>query len=113
MVVTMDTVPGRETSSVVGDVIGVVARSRELPRELRTPNMVDGYVTMLVRSRQDAVSRLVEMAEAAGANAVVGLRFDCSEITPSLSEVVAYGTAVVLAADPADTPSEDTNPPQG
>ena len=51
---------------------------------------------MLTESRQDAVGRLVEMAEAAGADAVLGLRFDCSEITQSLSEVAAYGTAVKL-----------------
>jgi hypothetical protein len=41
---------------------------------------------------------MVEMAVAAGADAVVGLRFDCSEITQSLSEVAAYGTAVRLVA---------------
>ena len=57
---------------------------------------MDGYVVMLTDSRQDAVSRMVEMAVAAGADAIVGLRFDCSEITQSLSEVAAYGTAVKL-----------------
>ena len=51
---------------------------------------------MLTESRQEAVTRLVQMAERAGATAVVGLRFDCSEITQSLSEVAAYGTAVRL-----------------
>jgi uncharacterized protein YbjQ (UPF0145 family) len=45
------------------------------------------------------------MAREAGADAVVGLRFDCSEITQSLSEVVAYGTAVKLA--PAPEPRGD------
>ena len=44
------------------------------------------------------MTRLVEMAEAAGADAVLGLKFDCSEITQSLSEVAAYGTAVRLVA---------------
>jgi len=55
---------------------------------------------MLTESRQDAVARMVEMSEAAGANAVVGLKFDCREITPALSEVAAYGTAVKLAGEP-------------
>jgi uncharacterized protein YbjQ (UPF0145 family) len=95
-VVTMETVPGREISSVVGDVVGVVARTRELRPDLRGGNPMDGYVVMLTDSRQDAVARMVEMAQAAGADAVVGLRFDCSEITQSLSEVAAYGTAVTL-----------------
>ena len=97
-VVTMDSVPGREIAEVVGDVVGVVARTRELRPDLRGGNPIDGYVTMLTESRQDAVNRLAEMAEAAGADAVVGLRFDCSEITQSLSEVAAYGTAVTLVA---------------
>jgi len=104
-VVTMDTVPGREIAEVVGEVIGVVARTRELRPDLRGGNPVDGYVTMLTESRQDAVGRLVEMADAAGADAVVGLRFDCSEITQSLSEVAAYGTAVALVAVPSEPES--------
>jgi len=95
-VVTMETIPGREISSVVGDVVGVVARTRELRPDLRGLNPLDGYVVMLTDSRQDAVARMVEMAVAAGADAVVGLKFDCSEITQSLSEVAAYGTAVKL-----------------
>jgi len=95
-VVTMETVPGREISSVVGDVVGVVARTRELRPDLRGLNPLDGYVVMLTDSRQDAVARMVEMAVAAGADAVVGVKFDCSEITQSLSEVAAYGTAVKL-----------------
>ena len=84
-------------------MIGVVARTRELRPDLRGGNPVDGYVTMLTESRQEAVGRLVEMAEAAGADAVVGLRFDCSEITQSLSEVAAYGTAVGLVPTPGRT----------
>jgi uncharacterized protein YbjQ (UPF0145 family) len=98
-VVTMENVPGREISGVIGDVVGVVARTRELRPDLRGGNPVDGYVVMLTDSRQDAVARMVEMAAAAGADAVVGLRFDCSEITQSLSEVAAYGTAVRLVPE--------------
>jgi uncharacterized protein YbjQ (UPF0145 family) len=102
-VVTMETVPGREISSVVGDVVGVVARTRELRPDLRGVHPLDGYVVMLTDSRQDAVARMVEMARAAGADAVVGLRFDCSEITQSLSEVAAYGTAVTLLPQAVET----------
>jgi uncharacterized protein YbjQ (UPF0145 family) len=101
-VVTMENVPGREISGVIGDVVGVVARTRELRPDLRGGNPIDGYVVMLTDSRQDAVARMVEMAVAAGADAVVGLRFDCSEITQSLSEVAAYGTAVLLMPDTED-----------
>jgi uncharacterized protein YbjQ (UPF0145 family) len=99
----METVPGREISSVVGDVVGVVARMRELRPDLRGGNPIDGYMVMLTDSRQDAVARMVDMAVAAGADAVVGLRFDCSEITQSLSEVAAYGTAVKLVPQKDET----------
>jgi uncharacterized protein YbjQ (UPF0145 family) len=95
-VVTLDALPGREIAEVVGDVVGVVARGRDLPPELRGGGMEAGYVSMLTRSRQDAIARAVEMAESAGADAILGLRFDCSEITQNMSEVVAYGTAVKL-----------------
>jgi uncharacterized protein YbjQ (UPF0145 family) len=101
-VVTMDTVPGREISGVIGDVVGVVARTRELRPDLRGGNPIDGYVVMLTDSRQDAVARMIEMASSAGADAIVGLRFDCSEITQSLSEVAAYGTAVTLVVEASD-----------
>ncbi|WP_375424517.1 heavy metal-binding domain-containing protein [uncultured Friedmanniella sp.] len=100
-VTTMDKLVGQEITEVLGDVLGVVVRTRELRADLRQGNPIDGYVTMLTESRQDAVARLVEMAVAAGAHAVVGLRYDCSEITQSLSEVAAYGTAVRLASEPA------------
>ena len=108
-VVTLDALPGREIAEIVGDVVGVVARSRDLPPELRGGGMEAGYVAMLTRSRQDAIARAVEMAESVGAEAILGLRFDCSEITQNMSEVVAYGTAVKLvplpgAADSAATP---------
>lgn len=121
LVVTLDAVPGRVVTGVLGDVVGVVARSRELPQHLRSGSALDAYALMLTQSRQDAVDRLVAMAQEAGADAVLGLRFDSSEITQSLSEVVAYGTAVTLnpvAAQPtedqeseAELPVEQLTPP--
>ncbi|GAB2593173.1 YbjQ family protein [Microlunatus antarcticus] len=99
-VLTMDAVPGRETTEVLGPVVSVVARTRELRPDLRNAGVVEGYTAMLTDSRQDAIAKVVDMAREAGADAVVGLRFDCSEITQSLSEVVAYGTAVKLAPAP-------------
>ncbi len=106
-VVTMDALPGREVATVLGEVVGVVARSRDLPAELRSQPVAEGYASMLTTSRQDAVARMIEMATAAGADAVLGLRFDCSEITQSMSEVSAYGTAVTLVPAPGDTPEEE------
>lgn len=105
-VVTMEALPGREVSAIVGDVVGVVARSRELPPELRSGNVQDSYATMLTDSRQLAVTKMIVMAQAAGADAVLGLRFDCSEITQSMSEVAAYGTAVKLVPTEGETGAE-------
>ena len=107
----MDVIPGRAIADYVGEVDRRSGPDPGARPDLRGGNPVDGYVTMLTESRQDAVGRLVEMAEAAGADAVVGLRFDCSEITQSLSEVAAYGTAVALVPipgeeEPADDPDK-------
>ena len=108
-VVTLDALPGREIAEIVGDVVGVVARGRDLPPELRAGGLEAGYVSMLTRSRQDAIARAVEMAESAGADAILGLRFDCSEITQNMSEVVAYGTAVKLVPLPGDADAGGTD----
>jgi hypothetical protein len=62
------------TRLVVGDVVGVVARTRELRPDLRGLNPLDGYVVMLTDSRQDAVARMVEMAVAAGADLIDTVR---------------------------------------
>lgn len=102
---TVDAVPGREVAGVIGEVMGLVARTRELPPQFRFANPVAGYESWLMATRHEAVTRMLLRAQEAGADAVVGLRYDCSEITQSLSEVVAYGTAVRLAevAETAET----------
>ena len=58
------------------------------------------YTKLLEDARREAVDRLVQSATAAGANAVVMMRFDSSEMGQTMSEIVAYGTAVVAEALP-------------
>jgi uncharacterized protein YbjQ (UPF0145 family) len=58
---------------------------------------VPQYTELLEDSRRQAIDRLVQNAAVLGANAVVGMRFDSSEIGQNLTEIVAYGTAVVVA----------------
>jgi len=54
------------------------------------------YTQLLEHARQDAIDRMVQHAEAKGANAVVMMRFDSSEMGDTMSEIVAYGTGVVI-----------------
>lgn len=110
-VMTMEQVPNATITQVLGEVIGVIARSRELPNGARGGRPAEAYGAYLTRSRQEAVTTMVEMARAAGADAVVGLRFDCSEITQSLSEVSAYGTAVLTTDQVADQGRHASSPP--
>lgn len=81
--------PGLRIERVVGVVFGVVTRPRDLAYN---PEMA--FVNTSVR--QDAVAHMVEQAQQAGADAVVGLAFDGGKISEGVSEVTAYGTAVIL-----------------
>lgn len=102
-VATTGEIPGRRISSVVGDAIGVVTRHHAQPSAPGRPVPTDpGLAAALTSSRQEAVRRMTAMALDAGANAVVGMRFDSQEAGPGLTEVAAYGTAVVLDTEVAD-----------
>jgi uncharacterized protein YbjQ (UPF0145 family) len=61
------------------------------------------YTELLEDTRRQAIDRLVRNATLVGGNAVISMRFDSSEIANTMSEIVAYGTAVLVEADPAVT----------
>ncbi len=102
IVVTSETVAGQRVRQTLGQVFGVVVRSRGLGGNIAAGlrSLVGGeiveYTQMLEEARKHAVDRLVANAALMGANAIVTLRFDSSEIGQTMSEIVAYGTAVVL-----------------
>lgn len=102
IVVTSETVAGQKVRETLGQVFGVVVRSRGLGGNLAAGlrPLVGGeiveYTQMLEEARKHAVDRLVANASAMGANGILTLRFDSSEIGQTMSEIVAYGTAVVL-----------------
>lgn len=102
LVVTTENVPGHRVTEVKGEVFGVVVRSRGLAGNfvaaLRTivGGEIKEYTALLETGRRQAIERMVAAAEREGANAVVMMRFDSSEIGQAMSEIVAYGTAVVL-----------------
>lgn len=105
LVVTTENVPGKRVREVKGQVFGVVVRSRGIGGNLMAGlrSIVGGeiheYTQMLEEARRHALDRLVSNADAMGANAVLMMRFDSAEIGQSMSEIVAYGTAVVLESE--------------
>jgi uncharacterized protein YbjQ (UPF0145 family) len=100
LIVTTNDVPGHDIVQVFGDVFGLTVRARDaftnFGAKLQTivGGEVVGYTKLLVLSRNEARSRLAAEAARMGANAVVAMRFDCSEMGGVMSEIAAYGTAV-------------------
>ena len=106
LVVTTERVPGYHVRKTLGQCFGVVVRSRGLGGNIMAGlrSLVGGeiheYTQLLEEARRHAVDRLVRNATTMGANAVIMMRFDSAEIGQTMSEIVAYGTAVVL--EPGD-----------
>lgn len=102
IVVTTETVPGYEIVAAQGQVFGLVVRSRGLGGNIMAGlrslggGEIHEYTQLLEDTRRQAVDRLVQNATAMGADAVVRMQFDSSEIGQTMSEIVAYGTAVTL-----------------
>lgn len=100
LIVTTDTIPGKNIIEVIGYVASGTVRSKNLGKDIGAglKSLAGGelhsYTEMQNESRQIAVGRLVEKAKALNANAIVGLRLMSSSIMNSASEMVAYGTAV-------------------
>lgn len=103
IVVTTPSVPGRETAELLGLVRGSTVRAKHLGSDIVASlrNLVGGevreYAQLLAGAREQALDRMVAEAAALGADAVVGMRFETSQIAQNASEVLAYGTAIRLA----------------
>ncbi|HEX3860402.1 MAG TPA: YbjQ family protein [Stellaceae bacterium] len=102
LVVTTENIPHHRVVEIVGQCFGVVVRSRGIGGNFMAGlrSIVGGeiveYTQMLEEARRHAVDRLVRNATAMGANAVLMMRFDSSEIGQTMSEIVAYGTAAIV-----------------
>jgi len=107
LVATTENVAGHRTKQTLGQVFGVVVRSRGLGGNIIASlrsiagGEIHEYTQLLEETRKQAVDRLVKNATIMGANGVVMMRFDSSEIGQYMSEIVAYGTAVILEPDNA------------
>ncbi|MCA1682409.1 MAG: heavy metal-binding domain-containing protein [Actinobacteria bacterium] len=94
--------PGMGIGRSLGICFGLVVRSMGLAKNFTAgfsalrQGEVSQYTELLEDSRRHAVDRMIENAQLLGANAIVGMRFDSSEMGQQLTEIVAYGTAVVV-----------------
>ena len=102
LVTTTERPAGYDVKQALGQVFGVVVRSRGLGgnimanlRALGGGEIIE-YTRLVEDTRRHAVDRMIENARAMGANAVVMMRFDSSELGQTMTEVVAYGTAAII-----------------
>ena len=101
-VVTTPNVPGKTVVRTLGLVRGNTIRARHVGKDIMAAmrNLVGSEVTeyakLLAESREQALDRMVEQAEALDANAVIGLQFQTSVVMGGAAEMMAYGTAVVV-----------------
>jgi len=116
IIVTTENIPGFRVRQVVGPAFGLTVRSRSIGGNLAaslksiTGGEVKSYVKLLEDARRQALDRLVTTATEMGANAVVMMRYDSSEIGQTMSEIVAYGTAVIV--DPVGFEQQQQASPQ-
>jgi uncharacterized protein YbjQ (UPF0145 family) len=110
IIATTPYVAGHRVTETKGQVFGLVVRSRGLAGNVAAGlrSLVGGeiheYTQLLEDTRRQAIDRMVENATMTGANAVISMRFDSSELSGTMSEIVAYGTAVVIVADAGAVP---------
>lgn len=102
LVTTAFDLPGYRTVRTLGVVRGIIVRSRSIVGSIGAglQTLVGGDITLFTElcetAREDAFRLLLEHAEALGANAVLGMRYDANEIASSVTEVLAYGTAAIV-----------------
>lgn len=99
---TAFTLAGQRVAKELGTVRGVVVRSRSIIGSFGAglQTLFGGDITLYTelceRARQDAYERMIQHARQLGANAVIGLRYDATEVMAGVTEVLCYGTAVVV-----------------
>jgi uncharacterized protein YbjQ (UPF0145 family) len=100
LITTTNDLPGYTIEEVYGEVFGLTVRSRNFGSQFGAGlkslvgGELKGMTKALAQSRTDVIARMVEEAEAKGANAIVAMRFDTSEMGGTWTEICAYGTAV-------------------
>jgi uncharacterized protein YbjQ (UPF0145 family) len=102
IIVSTESIPGREVSETLGIARGSTVRARNIGRDIFAglKNIVGGeiseYTKLLADSREQAIERMISDAKRLGADAIVNVRFMTSAVMAGASEMLAYGTAVKL-----------------
>ena len=102
IITTSEQVEGKKVTEAIGLVRGSTIRARHLGRDIMAGlrGVVGGEITeytkMMAEAREQAIQRMTEDAESKGANAIVGMRFTTSMVMSNASEILAYGTGVVV-----------------
>jgi len=102
IIVNTSTVPGKEIKEALGIARGSTVRARHLGRDIFAglKNLVGGeiseYTKLLADAREEALMRMIHDAENMGADAIVNIRFTTSQVMSGSSEILAYGTAVII-----------------
>ena len=107
LIATAPYVAGWRVLETKGQVFGLVVRSRGIGGNIMAGlrsiggGEIHEYTSLLEDTRRQAIDRMVQNATLMGANAIISMRFDSTELANTMSEIVAYGTAVVLVPDTA------------
>jgi len=102
LITNVEVVPGRQITQHLGLVQGSTVRAKHVGKDILSglKNIVGGelkaYTELLQDAREEATNRMIEQAQAIGANAITNVRFATSSITSGAAELFVYGTAVVL-----------------
>jgi uncharacterized protein YbjQ (UPF0145 family) len=102
IVTTTNDLPGYKVVRTLGVVRGLTVRSRSVVGNLGAAiqilfgGNISVYTKLAEQTRQEAFDLLIRQGEALGANAILGMRYDANEIASAVTEVLAYGTAVVV-----------------
>ena len=102
LISNLEIIPGKQIIKHLGLVQGSTVRSKHVGRDLMAGlknifgGELKGYTELLQESREEAISRMQEQANAIGANAVLNIRFSTSSVAQGAAEIFAYGTAVVM-----------------
>lgn len=106
LVSTAPFIAGWRVAETRGHVFGLVVRSRGIGGNIMAGlrsiggGEIHEYTALLEDTRRQALDRMIQNATLMGANAIISMRFDSSELAGTMSEIVAYGTAVVVVPDP-------------